>query len=125
MEGKDGIGESMLSHAGKSDGSVLGYRAAGSTLRVEAAFELVNRDKFYTRTQHNKREKSSTYTSSARKERGVMNLHVRTASASINFTVWAVLDAMSKSMMTLSTSHSSPLIRWMRAHSSLALPVTD
>jgi hypothetical protein len=29
-----------------------------------------------------------------------MNMLVRTTSASINFTVWAVLDAMNRSMMT-------------------------
>jgi hypothetical protein len=33
-------------------------------------------------------------------EQLVMNMLVRTASASIDFSVWAVLDAMNRSMMT-------------------------
>jgi hypothetical protein len=47
MEGKDDVGESMLSHGGESDGSpALACRPAGGAGRFEGVFELVDRGKF-------------------------------------------------------------------------------
>lgn len=71
MEGKDDVGESMLSHGGESDGSpVLACWPSGGAGRVWGAFELV--DRCYVRTdttQKQARKKSTQYTSSARNER--------------------------------------------------------
>jgi hypothetical protein len=71
MEGKDDVGESILSHGGESDGSPgLACWPSGGAGRVWGAFELV--DRCYVRTdttQKQARKKSTQYTSSARNER--------------------------------------------------------
>jgi hypothetical protein len=70
MEEKDGVGESTGSHVSKSDGSVLACRpAVRCALGARLGSWLVDSSATYGRTQHNRQEKSSTYTSSARKEK--------------------------------------------------------
>jgi hypothetical protein len=86
MEGKDDVGESMLSHGGESDGSpVLACGPAGAG-HVGGAFELVDRGRFCyvgtgtntkrarerkkkKRQEERKKERKAHNTSSARKER--------------------------------------------------------
>lgn len=60
MEGKDDVGEGMLSHGGESSRSpVLDCWPAGGAGRVGGAFELVDRGKFcYVRSRHGDNHKS-------------------------------------------------------------------